>query len=477
MATRSRSGAKAPERICAPLTTRESLTKAGATIIEPEVAGEVVLDGEKFTLPVCIFTHEHLMALNEQKPFPRDTECRVENYMYPLFSPKTGSAQMAVPPPDVKIKKAKPGDGQEMLETLFLDYLNGVATNVLGGMSIILHERLPSAFHSPIKDREHVLHIFAECLPVPRFETVSPATIFGVPAEIDGCLYPCLLPGIRRGIILSDGDHEVLQVIGNNIYLFFDPLSLYGLGETAAFLIFRRTVALAINGWIKGDQGSSDEEPPLGLNSENLDELACTFVAERKKHTIQHLQGQEQEVRALEDALREAKKILAGTKRFWRILDEGGFHRSGTDGMKKDYARILAHPLVHSASVVPGKGFAVLTKTIVIRHEGKAYRIGTFTVHFELEGAALIWAEESCHPTGEPHPHISAHNGQCLGNIGATVDDALVEHEYADALNYIILWLESYTPDLVAWHKIEEWPLDDANTTNTTEVTHECERA
>ena len=471
MASRSKSSTKPPEHFCAPFSTRELLAKAGATIIESEVVGEVILGGEKFALPVCIFTYDRLLAFIDKHSIPRDTECRIGDRIYPFFSPKNGSAEIAEPPPDVKIKKAKPGDGQEILSALFLDYLKEVATNVLGGMSIILHQRLPSAFHSPIKDREDVLHIFADCLPVPRFESFNPETIFGVPVEIDGRLYSCLLPGTRRGIILSDGDHGVVQVIGNNIYILFDPFSLYGIGETAALLVFRKTITLAINGWRRGSElDGSVEDQTLDLNPENLEELACTFVAERKKHSLLHLQSQEQEVRALEDALREAKKVLAGTRRFWRVLDEGGFHRHGADHLMKDYARILEHPLVHSASVVPGKGFAVLTKTIVIRHEGKKYRIGTFTVHFELDGAALVWVEESCHPTGEPHPHISAHNGQCLGNIGATVDDALVEHEYADALNYILLWLESYTPDLVVWHKIEEWPLDEQNATNTMET-------
>ena len=64
------------------------------------------------------------------------------------------------------------------------------------------------------------------------------------------------------------------------------------------------------------------------------------------------------------------------------------------------------------------------------------------------------------HPRGVPHPHISAWNGPCFGNLGETIDDAVAEYRHADAFEYILDWLaDGYAPDLIVFEKIDEWPI------------------
>ncbi len=460
-----------PELITAPSTTREYLTATGATVDVANQTGKVTLGGEEFAFPVCTFTHEQFFKETNLGPIPREVECRIGDRIYPFFAPQAGSAKMAEPPPDVKKDAMPEKEGQEILAPLFLAFLKDVATNVFGGMHFVLHERLPSAFHSPITDRSDVLHVFFECTPTPAIDYSHPKTAFGIKLETPEGYQACLTSFQGRGFTLSEGTHDVVQIVGNNIYILFDPFRLYGLGEQTALTIFRKTIALAVTGWLeRGVLGIITSESPAELSEEGIADLAMAFLVDRKKRSLELLIEHRTKVTDLEDRLREEKNSLAHVTRLFRALEDSGYHDHASERLLADHKQIVAHPLVSSATMIPETGFQVSTKTIFICHNGKRYRIGRFVIHFRIEGNPLIWAEESFHPTGEPHPHLSAHNGKCFGNVGETIDDAVIEHRYADAVDYILAWLESYTPDLIIWHKIDEWPLDEPNATNEMEV-------
>jgi hypothetical protein len=457
----------APELICAPQVNCEYFRKIGATITEEATFGTVTIQDEQFTLPVIILTDDQLLGAIAPKPFPREYECRVGDRLYPFFSPKEGTAKIAEPPIDVKSEPET--DGQKVLGPLFLRFLEEVATNVLGGMNIVLHPRLPSAMHAPIKDKVDTVHIFLECVPTPpASECINPMTTFDIHVLTGEGYEACLLPSPRRGVILSDGTHDVVQIIGNNIYVLFDPLRLLGLGIHAASTVFFRTIALAINGLIKRGELKNDEEAPRATK-EGLSALVLEFVTKRKTAAAEFLKTKQEKIKRLEETLRDEKRDLVRLARLYRALEESDFYRFGADRLIEDHARMLLHPLVASVVIIPESAIEVRTKMITILHEGKDYRIGTFAIRFGFNDPLLIWAEETFHPEGEPHPHLSAHNGTCFGNTDAAIEDALLEYRYADALDYIMLWLGSYTPELVIWHKIEEWPLEE------TKETHEME--
>jgi hypothetical protein len=411
--------------------------------------------------------HEQFFAIFAQKTIPRDYECRIGDRIYPFFSPREGTAKISDPPLDVRSETTSETNVQKVLGPVFLKFLEEVSTNVLGGMNIILHPYLPSAMHAPIKDKGDTLHVFLGCTPVSKSRYINPATTFGIHVYTQDGYEACFLPSPRRSIILSDGTHDVVQIIGNNIYVLFDPFRLDSLGTETASVIFQKTIALAINGWVKKvELTKNEDEAPMTV--EGLEALATLFCVKQKNAAAEIVKARQKKIREAEELLREAKRDLAHIVRFYHCLEQGEFHRHGADRLILDHARILLHPLVERVIIIPEQGVEIQTKMIHVEHERRTYRIGRFFIRFGFDDPLLIWAEESCHPNGEPHPHLSAHNGPCLGNVGGAIDDAVVECRYADALDYIMMWLTSYTPELVIWHKIEEWPSEEVCATPTT---------
>ncbi len=447
------------EHVCAPVSDRAYLEQRGAIIVEESV-GTIELRGEQFTLPVLVFVPDHIFESIDPKPFPRNCECRIGDRVYPFFTQKAGTAKIADRPIEVASEMIPETSVEKVLGPIFLKLLEEVATNALGGMNIILHPRIPSCMHSPITDKADTIHIFLECTPVTIKGYINPTTAFGIHVSIDGGYEPCLLPSPRRGITFSDGTHDVVQIIGNNVYVFFNPFKLHSLGIETASVIFQKTVALAIGGWLKRGELTKNEDD-IPMTDESLKALAVGFVTKQKGLVTELVKIKQEKIRRIEGLLREEKRDLAHLVRFYRAIEQSDFDRHGIDRLIADHERMLAHPLVERVIIIPLEGVEIRTKMICIEHEGKNYRIGKFFIRFGFEDLLLIWAEEPCHHTGEPHPHLSAPNGPCFGNIGGAVDDALVECRYADALDYIMMWLGSYTPELVLWHKIEEWPLEE----------------
>lgn len=455
------------ELVCAPLRARQYLKSIGV-IIHKETYGQVALDGEAFVLPVAVFSHDELFKAVGQKPFVRVYECRVDDHVYPFFAPTAGGATIADPPLGISAAMMEQNDSQKTLIPLFLEFLEEVATNILGGMRIVLHPRIPSAVHAPIKDKEDVIHIFLECTPTTWKSYSNPDMLCGIDVLGQvGLAPPCLTPSPRRGYVLSDGKTDVVQILNNNIYILFDPSTLLRLGVHSALTIFRKVISLAVTvtGWMSRDKLIAEHElenPADGSSSpeEDLLALAEAYIAQRRKGAARDISRLAEKITEQEDALRATRKEYAVVKRLYAMLEANNFAQHEPSRLIEDYPRIVAHPLVRSAKIVPEAGVEVRTKDIVILHDGQHYSIGNFTICFGLEDGPVIWAEESFHPTGEPHPHLSAHNGPCFGNIGEAIDDALLDCRYADALEYILLWLTSYSPELVVWHKIEEWPID-----------------
>ena len=140
------------------------------------------------------------------------------------------------------------------------------------------------------------------------------------------------------------------------------------------------------------------------------------------------------------------------------------YGRTLTQRLTEDYARIIANPHIRGVRIVPSTAIDISTDVIEMMHDGVRYKIGTFVIRFLLDGEVVIWTDESYHPNSIPHPHISPWTGPCFGNVGTTIEDAVVEFRFADALEYILEWLTNgYAPELVIYNKLEEWPVVGAN--------------
>ena len=122
-----------------------------------------------------------------------------------------------------------------------------------------------------------------------------------------------------------------------------------------------------------------------------------------------------------------------------------------------DWERLRANPLIKSFGLQSG-GLHIITESIVYSYDGKCYRLGSYIIRISGIGAVSVWAKESAHPRGIPHPHIGWSGDPCFGNISKALYRASTGGRTVDAVEFVLRWLtEGYDP-LLAEESIHAWP-------------------
>ena len=465
----STENANAQKFFAIPYGTKERLeTLMGRAIVAKEnQIAEVIIEGEKFIVPIVLISiadgrSEMLSQLAGEH------ECRIGDTIYPFMVGESTHAEFDLLP-QAHQENQKQSLGEKVLLQLFVNFLAQVG-GAHGGTTFILHKNTPTGFYEPIKNVPHEIHVFMGMTPMFEHDGEYPERLFGINVEAGGYFHRLFAPSKKRGVSLSDGVNDVVQIVGNNIYLLFNPILLYALGEEVTMIIFRKAIALAMNWFVKRGKVTQIAEIPLLPSS--MEQLAEDYFANYQTLYRAKIAEAQKEVASLEDKLRSARRNLMHITMVHRTLFNNG--ALGLDVialMVRDHARIISHPLVSSATLLPKVGFEIRTKRISIEHDGVRYTIAqAFVCRFDLDGTISIWAEGSYHPKGFSHPHISPAFGYCFGNIGDNIEKAVAEYRYGDAVEYLLIWLtEGYTPENVIHSKIEEWPIE---TDAASEVAH-----
>ncbi len=433
--------------------------------IDPELIAngkqyaEVVIQGEKFIVPVMMVSYpesKHAEIIRRSLGY----ECRIENVIYPFLCPDAVPAEFDLLP-QAHQEDQKQTVADKILLPLFVKLLAEVGA-AHGGTVFYLHAPPLSGFYEPMKDVRNEIHVFMGTTPMLEHGGEYPDLLFGINVEAGGYFHRLFAPSKKRGVALSDGTKGVVQIVGNNIYVLFNPILLSPLGEEVTMVIFRKTIALAMNWFAKHKEVDGEPARPE-LTTDAMSRLAEDYF--KNYHTLYKAKIAEahKEISSLEEKLRFARRDLMHTTHVHRALFESGtLSRDIVALMVADHARIASHPLVASATLLPEVGFEVRTKRIVIEHDGAQYKIAeAFVCRFDLHATIAIWAEGSYHQKGISHPHISPAFGHCFGNVSDNIEKAVSEYRYGDAVEYVLIWLtEGYTPENVIHSKIEEWPLE-----------------
>ncbi len=426
----------------------------------------VAIFGEELRLRVQLFSTSNVEVVQKKTRKSADTvfgECRIGNTMYPLITHKVGGAALA---PLLSTE-----DHDEKLDGCTIASILADITpyaTCAGGVHILLHPPTPSLFHEPLPVEGEVFHLFLSMVPMNDVCMHYPQEFFGVDVLTSVGCYGVLVEARGRGKVLTDGKNAVAQIVGNNIYLLFNPLKMVEVGKEKMRTIFRKTLALVFNHILSreayefveiggGEDGLCSIEDVMAL----IDTLAAGTLAELEKKIAKKMDA----IREAEDELRQKLESLSGLRRMHKLLVRDEFYgKPLRTHLLADHERMCAHPLVSGMQIIEKCGLEVATRIIYITHDGVRRRIGRFMIRFNMTGEIVIWCSESCHPKGVPHPHISAWIGPCFGNATATIREAVAAYEYGDALEYVLTWLtEGYTPELVIHNHVEEWPIDNTS--------------
>ncbi len=435
---------------------RAELTMLDAVQSTEIFTATVQIGTEELTLPVVLFSHPYIKHVVEELVTPGEgLECRVGGTVFDFICIKPGTSVMAPPVPGTRSDE-KLDRSQHMLQPIFVEYLR-IMAEVVGGIGFTLHDPSPSGFYEPIRCKDDELHVFIYTLPSGIPQMTHPDTLFGLSVEAKGLVWPQLKSAPRRGVALTDGDHDVVQVIGNNIYILHNPYLMWELGDATLLKLFSKAVVLGLQFWLDGNEAVAIEIP---FSSQTLQtECAAFLKLQVTAHEARIAKTVTTIAKLQEDLLAQRRNLVVQHKTHKVLFGDVHYQQTLMDNLVADTEAILLHPLVARAIIIPNYGFEVKTKLITILDGGVTYKIGTFGICLGIDPHITIWCEEAFHPKGVPHPHISPWAGHCFGNVGDPITEAVAEYRYADAIEYILRWLtEGYTPELILYNKIEEWP-------------------
>jgi len=129
--------------------------------------------------------------------------------------------------------------------------------------------------------------------------------------------------------------------------------------------------------------------------------------------------------------------------------------------LQAEFKKILQIPKVIKV-VFQNNFMTVRTGMIYIVDEGLLYRIGQFIIHIDFDGprageikfSNLTLLSEG----GNPHPQIDTDGYACFGNILDSITKLVADYKFADLIELLIAYLESYNPD-DNHCKVDAWPL------------------
>lgn len=439
--------------------SRGVLEKLGVKIHGKPALANVIIGSEEYATSVLLFswaTTSQKILFEKCAP-DSEYECRIGDTLYPLLGLTESKVEVVI------LGSPEPRIEHDIKKQTLLDPITEHARLVgiiLGIPKIYLHIGA-LYFHEVLPDKEGELRIFLGMTPASTANPEYPHEIAGidVTVPVDRC-FPLSKPLFGRGVVLGDGKLDLVQVVGNNYYFLFNPLFLEQ-NQEGGIAVFSKMLCIALNYWCKEDKsGTSIDTAYTPLDTEQIPLLVETYRNSSDEVYKNRIHKIVVEVASLEKELRTKRRLLAQSQRIREHIHETNVvGKTISENLINDFPKLLAHPLVRQARIIPGVGIEVRTNDVTMSHEGVRYRLGRYVISISIFEDIVIWTEHAEHPRGVPHPHINAYVGHCFGNLGESIDDAISEHRYGDAFTFILDWLsDGYAPELIIYERIEEWP-------------------
>lgn len=333
--------------------------------------------------------------------------------------------------------------------TAFTDPLSDLA-RCLGIRGIHIHSAHPGIV-VPFGDDERVVHIVMRATPPGDYYTANRTHIQGHALHPRLEAVTCVGPTKGRGLQISDSADVVMATVIGNTWYIHCPLDIWFNGDSTLKILNEILVAIWACLWIDTAEIAALNETTLSAQlAEWQDRVVKTFLDRQTALQAQVVRLQ----RELADTLGQLRALNASLSGL-----QADPLRHSDERLRGTAETILAEELVDSVTYVQD-GLHVHLKPLIVEHEGARYALGTLTVRLNLSSQVYVWSDKPTHPRGIAHPHVDAAGNPCLGNATQAVIQALTQDRLADAVRYVLNWLQyGYTPELAAHHKLTEWPL------------------
>jgi hypothetical protein len=195
--------------------------------------------------------------------------------------------------------------------------------------------------------------------------------------------------------------------------------------------------------------------PDGGVSSEAEAFVRCCMahVQAARAAAIEDIRAGAEQVVELSERLRAASRSLHVAR--LRLAGLEASLAGERDRLELDFDQLLR--LAHVRDVeVDGSTVRLLTDEVVIEHDGRRHRIGSFAIGLHLERGVRIdnLANTGAKPEWD-HPHVQA-GLPCLGNLRDGLDKLLGECQLVPVASMLVQFLETYDPD-TAYCPIELW--------------------
>ncbi len=262
----------------------------------------------------------------------------------------------------------------------------------------------------------------------------------------------CVTPALGVGTVVYDRDIPVVQVLGNSAYLLVPLFASYN--EWTSDSIFWRLMKAVFDGLRAEKERQQTAAPPSpSLMAKEIS--SWTLSWEREMWIL--CSESAQRIDELRSALtREMRRFADFQLLLKSVRKDIPSDETITELLCKDVERMQAMEIAQVW--LAEKGVHVLTKDVIITHNGRRYLIGPLLIRISSRATVRIWSDQPLGPKKKPHPHVDGYEIPCFGNASLRITTLLSQHRYADALETILAWLVLGYSAETTLDPIEGWP-------------------
>lgn len=334
-----------------------------------------------------------------------------------------------------------------------LENFSGLA----GGLDIDFYAEDADTARPPLPDKRNLINIYPWSYPPGYSRSKYVHHAFGWPIDTkdgSGVMTFSGTPG--RGEFVGDGENDLVQMIGNNWYLLFCVADFYN--NVSTIKILERVLSMTLLHYQKLQDGKRATNKGIRLNRQKFVEATKEWVNYLENNIAKAIQDKEKEIEDLRNTLAIKERGLFDLKQVKEavVLKKSKEDLSGSLGSQ--WRRIRSNPRISGLSLA-GDTINITTFPVDVSHNGEVRTLGRYCIGVHNTGEFYIYSLDRFHPEGVPHPHINEHGTPCFGNASSAIVNAFREHRYADAIDYLIIWLFDGYEENLALHKITEWPI------------------
>jgi len=262
-----------------------------------------------------------------------------------------------------------------------------------------------------------------------------------------------------EGIVISDEEQELAEVVGKNIYILFDLV--HSRKEYVEPIL--RTILDKASFWIfeadKEEKQKYEKERRAG-EKDRFTKIYGDFEYSLKK-TREELDKANKQIEEAQKSLtlwiRQAKvhEEALNLLEKWRDKDH--------EFLFREWESLLAIPKIKDIKVHSYR-LSVFTDMICTRYKNLTFEIGEFRADINRVGKGIkLW--NLTHPKVDKncelqHPHVSKDGVPCFGNLQEAFPPLVAEYQFSATATLIIQYLESLNlEDERARRKFFYWPL------------------